>query len=254
MAKQKSSSSSTFSYSKLTLLQVHGAQERSRQSIEMTQTKSRLASAISKWRSHIIIGRPGEHEPTYGRPSLMFENCIQSTFSDREMSVFMVGRLVNLCRAEYRANVVFPKVLERLRADCQRETKVWKDRLQREEEENLQSVRELQEKIRDVHREIEGIQLRQTIQILRRRLELHHRETAPKVVGAQEDLDFEAVRKEKDDDWSSPIYVVEEPLDSTYPVASSSPHKSGDSVEWIEIDNEYFHASMDETSDWVLCL
>ena len=75
--------------------------------------------------------------------------------------------------------------------------------------------------------------------------------------------------QKKDTGSSSPVkvvavIVVEEPLESNhFPVLSSSSSstpsslsKFGESVEWIDIDDEYFRgatASVEETSDWVLC-
>jgi hypothetical protein len=234
---------SSFSYSKLTLLQVQGAQERSRQSIEMAQNLGRLSSAVSRWK--VQIGRSKEEDQAQGA---LFEQSIQSTFSDREISVIMAGRLVRLCRAEYRANVVFPRALARIEAECQDEINLWKDRSKHEEEESLRAVQRLQEKIRGVRQEMERIQLEQVIHLLRQRLTFHRRDSAA------EPLEFTTAPNEREAHCLSPVYVVEEPLDSSDPVSTSNPHQTKDSVEWIEIDDEYFHACVDDKSDWVFCL
>ena len=294
------SSCSSFRSSKLTSLQIQGAQEeRSRQSIEKIQVTDQWSLAQSRWQSH-VLGVPNEHRSSLfergellshrKQEFLMIFQVIQSTFPFRQMSI----EIFHLCRVGYWADVVSPKALKHLEIDCRLEMASWKERLNREKEERLQSIQRLQEKILRVQREMRRMTLNFTtrkleskIQWLRQqKLDLEqyqasmvHRDHHQDALGRDPDLvEFVDVvascfsssrtsEQKKDSGSSSPVkvavVVVEEPVDCNHlPISSSSSStpsslsKFGESVEWIDIDDEYFRgatASVEETSDWVLC-
>ena len=156
----------SFSYSKLTLLQVQGARDRSSRHVELQSASRRLESVRSKWRDQM------SRSDDYANESQeLFLRAILAEFSDRDMSPFMVDRLVKLCRAEYRANEAWKHGLEHVRTDCQETVDWWKQKLQDEEEIKLNIVQELQARIRETQKEMERIELRRRIEDLRSRLQ-----------------------------------------------------------------------------------
>lgn len=185
----------------------------------------------------------------------IFLQAILSEFSDREMSPFMVDRLVKLCRAEYRANVAWKHGLDMVQADCQEDSDWWKQTVQVEEDNKVNAVQELQAQIRETQREMERIQLRRRIGDLRSRMQ--------KLKGGggimdADNVDESTMQKNaslaKDDNDCS--YFVPMAMGES---SKKTPILDNDEKnvpgEWIDIDDDYFQAKSDGagSSEWVLC-
>lgn len=229
---------------------MRGAQERSRQSIELAQARNRLASAATVWNSKIR-----ESSSNNASHAKSFEHAIDSTFRDRELSVFMVERLMRLTRAGYRADVALPNALGRIETECENEKDFWRERVQKEDTEKLNTVRVLQNQIQQLQRDMEVLRLATKADFLRKQIRIKRKEEKIADPMAKDSKSMESMGNDRAGGLClSPVAVTE---DSLHECTSSSrkDEKQKPSVEWIQIDDDYFQASKDDTfSDWVLCL
>lgn len=238
----------SFSYSKLTLLQVQGARDRSGRQVELSQAANRFQTVRSEW--HKQLARSMDYA---NQSQELILPAIVSAFSDRDISPFMVDRLVKLCRAELRANVAWQRGLVNVKADCQADIDWWKKQRQNEESDKLKIVQELQAKMRATQLEIQRIQLRLKIQELQSRLQQavkeqqQHHDHQEEEELAQVERRLSLGSDENDCSYFVPMVIIDK-------------HEKGDDKkqhgEWVEIDEDYFQASTSGgggSSDWVLC-
>jgi hypothetical protein len=180
----------------------------------------------------------------------LFLHAILSEFSDRDLSPFMVDRLVKLCpRAEYRANEAWKTGLTSVQTDCQDDMDRRKLKLLEEEDNTLMAVKELQAKIRQTQKEIERLMLRRRIEDIQSRIqELKGDEMQKEEEMIQKRASM--VRDETECSYFVPL-VIDEPNKS---LLQENIEKQAE--EWIEIDDEedYFQSKSGGGSEWVLCL
>ena len=244
--KTNKSGSGSFSYYKLTKLQVEGAKERSSRQSEASQVMSRWNAVQSDWK-----------KKTWGAPSSsddvgLFITVVQETFGkDRELSPFLTERLAKLCRAEYRAS----KAVEESKFSQSRPalTKTWmKQALTEEEEATIQMIQELQTAIRMERRRVE-LERYNKIQDLRAGL-----------VAKKEAL-REAIRQKQEmpsKSFDPPTVSGRRSKTTKEPPSETSTSSRADfASDWIEVDDDFLlpqsqtttTSSRSNNSDWVLC-
>lgn len=232
----------SFSYYKLTKLQVDGAQERSSRQSEASQLIARKTAVYEDWTQRVWGA------PTSADDVSLFTEVIRDVFEGRELSPFMVERLAKLCRAEYRADKATEESKFAQNLPTQEKQQL-RQSLQNEEESTIQMIHDLQRAIRDAKRRME-LDRYNKIQDLRAGL-----------VAKKQAL-HDILQQKANPTTTAPNPTPKRRSKTTKeapPRATPSPTPAANtSSDWIEIDDEdYFQPSSQQTatnnSDWVLC-
>ena len=215
-----------FSYPKLTQLQVQGANERSKQQVELAGYLGRKVQLEAKWET--IFQSDDAHVRAISTDAI-----IQTFAKDvgREVSPFMVARLSDICYKEYKA-IVADKTYRRLHNDYRVMINWMYQVLEQEEKDKKKIETEMSQKIESLKLEIAEIK-RKGVQELRSSLELKKRELL--VLRDLKKLELNQTQKQE-------IRKAKE---------LATLQDFVDKAEWVDIEDD-FHGSHNGT-DWVVC-
>jgi hypothetical protein len=217
-----------FSFSKLTELQVQGARERASRRIEVSQLASRLEHAETKWRTRI------QRNNVQDWP--IYSEAIIEAFSqdDRDISPFMVARLAELCRQEYR-EIEAQKGLRRLHNDYRVNINWMYQAIESAGKEKDKVEKELKSRIEALKQELEVTE-KKRIEELRAILEWKRRELMR--LRERKLHELENMEKKKHFTPKAPEPVIVEKWNDR-------------SDSWVDIEDDDFQSN--GGSEWVLC-
>ena len=239
-----------FSYSKLTELQVQGAQDRSRRQIEVSQLKNRLENMKRKWKTALREGKNDYHgdDDQQADESKPFREAISQVYEEDplapEISPIMTTRLAELCRQEFRCEK-HKQALEYAENQQQESLDYTRKEIEQHRKEKLEVEENLQQKIQTTKNAINDMKRRQeeernTDMKWKKEELLKLKET---IVSRIEELEKK--------DWSQ----IQEPV----MIKKCGSLDADEGREWIELDEDYFPAtggtggSDGPSSGWVLC-
>ncbi len=204
------------------------------------QCANRLEKLQCEWRTKL-----SKSSPYLEQSEELFLQAIESVFADREMSPFMVDRLVKLCRAEFAGNVLWEHALEMVQSNCEDDMAYWKQTMNDEEKETIKSIEDLQTKIREKTMDLERMKARVKILDRRHRLQL---------TTVKQEEKQEVKVQEEESRWILSVNSDENHCSSfVTPISDDDDDMSERKTlgDWINVDDDYFQAS--SNGGWVLC-
>jgi hypothetical protein len=215
-----------FSYLKLTALQVQGARERSNRQVEASQLSTRLAVAEKKWKSRV------ERAPPQQEDVEIFSNAIREAFEDRDISLFMVARLAELCRQEYQS-IQTEEGLRRLNNDYRVSINWMYQEIEKVEKEKVDIEEDLKSRIEALRQEVEEAKkkrqedLKENLRWKRQELLRIREQLMKRLKEAKQQMECSKSPK--------PMLVK----------------KCSEGSDWVDIDDDHFATS--GGSGWVVC-